>query len=739
MNNLRKLAVTVLLAVTSTVSYSQVLVKTYTMSSEEAPFFCDDNGITYSNKPNGLIYRLRVEVPFPDLPRTEEVADKELFITDRTDDGYVALFRNPTSADDYSFYVLTYNKKKKVTGVYDLCKLSETYNCEVQDIRWFDGHLYFNMACPSYSSGVGGRGSKLFSLNLETGTIDWSTQYLVSNDVFAVDEDYVYCAYGFTDEPDYVFLIDRRYGITRTKCPIKSKSQYIEIVGPHQIYVQDYNDNGYLFEVQEKGVRVTGNGVRLRMGPTTSSDILKNDNGHTVYPMKDDVLPSWGDAGEFNKVIYNRNNYVYISRMYSTTDVMPHYDSCDRPWAGIRAWLGADDDIINFEIYDMAKFCEAVGMSEDNCELTPGVHQVAIDSPLACGVYIDMCFHSLGLYAMSEDCRAFCVNLSQVARGAYLESFEFPHYFMTDEEDEMYCVSGFQSVSDEDYSGEITVVFAEGFDGLKSRCILDPDYYYLDGEDEDYEDYEDDPFVPFEGPQTSFSISGALVDEKGKANDIRLEIETEVSGIAAGTIVYHPEKKNESRIRLFGDVSQAWDWESDDEEDTHYRIDFTEYLDDGTRCGSMSLDLLNGTITGGTWTMDEKSYTVRCDSQSRTDLEESILLKHLDADALDGKYGWTQKFAGSDLEYAGELTCAKESADEISFSVCNVMPNIAQAEGVATKDGDSFYWYHEDCGVLYYINVFKDAVYITHPEFDYDGDCYGMGASIKGWYPRIRE
>ena len=115
------------------------------------------------NKPNGIIYRLRVDKQCTDLPRVAETEGLELFISEPIDIGWLALYRLPMSADDYDFVVVLYDHNKNPLNTFNLCNITKNRYCEVQDVRWDADthHLLFNMACPSYASMINGKGSKL--------------------------------------------------------------------------------------------------------------------------------------------------------------------------------------------------------------------------------------------------------------------------------------------------------------------------------------------------------------------------------------------------------------------------------------------------------------------------------------------------------------------------------------------------------------------------------------------------
>ena len=119
--------------------------------------------ITNQNKPEGRFYRLRNEVQVTGFQTPQIVQDLELYISEPISTGYLALYRLPLSAPNYKFYVVLYNERKVAQYVLNLCELTGNDYCEVQDVRWdpTTERVLFNMACPSYSSEINGRGSKL--------------------------------------------------------------------------------------------------------------------------------------------------------------------------------------------------------------------------------------------------------------------------------------------------------------------------------------------------------------------------------------------------------------------------------------------------------------------------------------------------------------------------------------------------------------------------------------------------
>lgn len=224
----------------------------------KAKYRSDWRGETMSNvnKPNGNYFRLREEIQCTDLPGVERVEGKNLIIAERISGGWMALYRNDMLADEYDFVVVFYDSAKKPTRTVDLCKVSNTYNCEVQDVRYDadNDFLLFNMACPSYASEIGGKGSKLFCYEVGKEHMKWSTPYLTSNDIFIFNSKYVFCSYGFTNEKDYVFMVDKFTGKVYSQLPTSTAVENMEIKvknGRELLYATDYKQYLYIYNIND--------------------------------------------------------------------------------------------------------------------------------------------------------------------------------------------------------------------------------------------------------------------------------------------------------------------------------------------------------------------------------------------------------------------------------------------------------------------------------------------------------
>lgn len=213
-------------------------------------------GLTGANKPNGLEYRLRREVP-SNLPSyvKRELDGLQLFVADRTADGWLAFYRGPLggapNSANVGYRALMYRADGGRAWDTNLNRfLSRMDHLEVQDVRYADGRLYFNEACQSYSREAGGACSSLLRVYPAAGTTDWRTPPRTSNNVILLHGPYVSAGYGFTAEPDSLFLIDRATGRILDRQPLDSAHSYLEMVGGELVVVT--TNQVYVFGIEPR-------------------------------------------------------------------------------------------------------------------------------------------------------------------------------------------------------------------------------------------------------------------------------------------------------------------------------------------------------------------------------------------------------------------------------------------------------------------------------------------------------
>jgi len=207
-------------------------------------------GLSGANKPNGMEYRLRQEVPSTRPAYVEaELDGLQLFIADRTPEGWMAFYRGPLGGGqngaNVGYRAVMYRRDGSRAWDTNLNRfLSRMDHLEIQDVRHADGRLYLNEGCQSYSREAGGACSSLLRVDPAAGEVDWRTPPLTSNNVILLHGPYVVAGYGFTAEPDSLFLIDRATGRIVDRQPLDSAHSYLEmeagelvVVTTNQVYV----------------------------------------------------------------------------------------------------------------------------------------------------------------------------------------------------------------------------------------------------------------------------------------------------------------------------------------------------------------------------------------------------------------------------------------------------------------------------------------------------------------------
>ena len=131
---------------------------------------------------------------------------------------------------------------RKVQG--DSKKLN--FELDVYDIAYQNGILFFNAVCPSYSADYLGKCSEVIALDAQSGDIKWRSNYLVSNSNIRPLGNVLVTGYGFTDENDFVYVLDAETGKTLQKLKVDSAPDAIGILDS-QVVVGTYSDKLYKF------------------------------------------------------------------------------------------------------------------------------------------------------------------------------------------------------------------------------------------------------------------------------------------------------------------------------------------------------------------------------------------------------------------------------------------------------------------------------------------------------------
>lgn len=425
------LSLFVLLSICPTMS-AQTLIKTHTYYGAASMNAARKRlGATLVNKPNGVSFRLRIQQDYPNLARPSSLADCEAPISVATSDGFMMLLHREENAFSHQYWCLLYDKDQNLMRTIDLCAEGGQSNCEITDIRYDSHQVMWNFSCVTGASRLDGKCNQMLCYDVTQKKLLWKSPFLTSRGVFTLDAQYIYTGYGFTNEADFVYLLDRQSGHILTQCPVESAPQYLELTS-EGLFVEDYRENGYLFKVTDAAtLQVTGKTVRLREGPSTDAAIYSVNGQDATYPLQGDLFESAGAQGDFNILRFN-DKRLYISKRFSKINGVRHFYTADLKNAGVKAWVNkGEGNFANFEVYDMDKFTDVVElMADEGNDLTTGTtYQVYIDNGKANGVFLSPCGeYGVVLFIMTENGKLFALDMLEATAddGTPLNAIEIP-------------------------------------------------------------------------------------------------------------------------------------------------------------------------------------------------------------------------------------------------------------------------------------------------------------------------
>ncbi|WP_437630665.1 hypothetical protein [Sorangium sp. So ce854] len=112
-----------------------------------------------------------------------------------------------------------------------------------------DGVLYVSSGHMTYAASSKGKNAFLSAIDLASGQLLWQSAPLVCNaENFVLRGDHLLCGYGFTAEPDSLYVLERATGKIVSKLPIKSKPDFL-VEKEGKLFVRTY-DTDYIFEIR---------------------------------------------------------------------------------------------------------------------------------------------------------------------------------------------------------------------------------------------------------------------------------------------------------------------------------------------------------------------------------------------------------------------------------------------------------------------------------------------------------
>lgn len=121
-------------------------------------------------------------------------------------------------------------------------------NEAVRCVQYSDGLFYVQMNHRTYASSAP-QNAYIMALDPSDGySVVWKSQPLVGNALnFQIEDNTIICGYGFTAEPDFIYLLDKHSGVQMDVYKVKTGPDYFFVIDG-KLYVRTYDTN-YVFKI----------------------------------------------------------------------------------------------------------------------------------------------------------------------------------------------------------------------------------------------------------------------------------------------------------------------------------------------------------------------------------------------------------------------------------------------------------------------------------------------------------
>lgn len=195
-----------------------------------------------------------------DLLKSLDTISDDLTVTSSfCDDVYIYCIYGTNYTEGYILNIFDVNTHNKLYSLdfsqyrYSKEYLTEDYEYIQQKINWAvvkDNILYVSNSHNTYAKSSNHMNAYITAIDLNDFSILWRTAPLISNAYnFQIVDDVIICGYGFTDEDDFLYEINRYTGVVIDKISLKTAPYYI-FIRDNTLYVRTYNTN-YEFEIDK--------------------------------------------------------------------------------------------------------------------------------------------------------------------------------------------------------------------------------------------------------------------------------------------------------------------------------------------------------------------------------------------------------------------------------------------------------------------------------------------------------
>ena len=120
-------------------------------------------------------------------------------------------------------------------------KTPKAYANQIVDFVQIEGNiLYVCHTSNSYPSEAGYQTGYISAIDMRTDEILWTTEPMTCNSDFAIVGNSIVCGYGFSDNPDHLYVVDKYSGQRLQKIPLKKMATMI-LSKADRVYVRTYS------------------------------------------------------------------------------------------------------------------------------------------------------------------------------------------------------------------------------------------------------------------------------------------------------------------------------------------------------------------------------------------------------------------------------------------------------------------------------------------------------------------
>lgn len=236
---------------------------TLTKASQKANAITDDDLWFSDNHLDRLAYVLPTKATPGTLPAglPNKYGAAPLRLAADDGENYILMFDSPT-AGPYPArrYVAVLDRALSVAGFFDFAPFLmppayERTEAEFVrgDVEWAiarSGVLYVSTGHRTYAASSKGKNAYITAIELSSGDILWQSAPLVANaQNFIVHGEHIITGYGFSAEPDFLYVLETSTGKTVTTIPVNSGPSYI-IEKDAKLWVRTY-DTDYVFDIKD--------------------------------------------------------------------------------------------------------------------------------------------------------------------------------------------------------------------------------------------------------------------------------------------------------------------------------------------------------------------------------------------------------------------------------------------------------------------------------------------------------